>query len=153
MKSDEGTGSTPLTPQLLYALRYYFGNRKVLIALAVVALLGGMILNWNWLVAAGLAPIILALAPCAAMCAAGLCMSKMGQKSCDSQTRTVNDPVSKVLAGPDIRETQALSSATPTAVQPSTSEAGSEAPPKPSAAAEREISVNPTIRTGEKSDA
>lgn len=34
-------------------------------------------LNWGWLVAAGIAPILLAVLPCAAMCALGLCMPGM----------------------------------------------------------------------------
>lgn len=34
----------------------------------------------SWLVAAGAAPIILSLAPCAVMCALGLCMG-MGKRS------------------------------------------------------------------------
>ena len=38
----------------------------------------GTYLGWGWLVAAGIAPVLLALAPCAAMCALGLCMSQSG---------------------------------------------------------------------------
>jgi hypothetical protein len=43
---------------------------------AVVAL--GLVLNWSWFVAVGAAPLILSLAPCAAMCALGLCMNMRG---------------------------------------------------------------------------
>ena len=50
------------------------GGRRIWIALAVILLFGGAALNWGWLVAAGIAPLLLALAPCAAMCALGLCM-------------------------------------------------------------------------------
>jgi hypothetical protein len=39
-------------------------------------------LSWSWLAALGIAPLLIALAPCAAMCALGLCASKMGGKSC-----------------------------------------------------------------------
>ena len=63
---------------------HYLGNRKVLLVLAVAIVGAGLALNWSWLVAAGIAPILLALAPCAAMCALGLCMSRMGGKSCSS---------------------------------------------------------------------
>jgi hypothetical protein len=150
MKSDDSTDSAPLTPQLLYALRYYVGNRKVLIGLAVVALAGGMALNWSWLVAAGLAPIILALAPCAAMCALGLCMNKMGQKSCDSQTNNADDAVSKVSAAPETHETHALPSTT---LEASSSETGSKITVVPSAAAERKFSADPTTKAKEKYDA
>jgi len=34
----------------------------------------GLAVNWSWLVAVGLAPLILSLGPCAVMCALGLCM-------------------------------------------------------------------------------
>lgn len=60
-------------------------NRKVLVVLTVAVVGAGLVLNWSWLVAAGIAPILLALAPCAAMCAAGLCMNKMGGKSCSAE--------------------------------------------------------------------
>jgi len=63
--------------------RPYLGGRRGLILLAVAVLGAGAALNWGWLVAIGLAPILLALAPCAAMCALGLCM-KGGGKSCSS---------------------------------------------------------------------
>jgi len=39
-----------------------------------------MVLKWDLLVAAGIAPLILGLLPCAAMCALGICMSRMGGK-------------------------------------------------------------------------
>ena len=68
---------------------HYLGNRKVLALLAVAIVGTGLALNWSWLVAAGIAPILLALAPCAAMCALGLCMSKMGGgKSCSDGKNT-----------------------------------------------------------------
>ena len=61
-------------------------NRWALI-LGVFALVGaGLALGWPWLAAAGLAPLVLAVLPCAAMCALGMCM-KGGKdgKSCHSQ--------------------------------------------------------------------
>ena len=66
-------------------LVHYLGNRKLLVVLALTVVGAGLALNWSWLVAAGVAPILLALAPCAAMCALGLCMSKMGGKSCAAE--------------------------------------------------------------------
>ncbi len=38
-----------------------------------VAVAASLYLGWPWLVAAGLAPFILAMAPCAVMCSVGLC--------------------------------------------------------------------------------
>lgn len=64
-------------------------NRWVVV-LGVFALAGaGLALGWPWLVALGLAPVVLAVLPCAAMCGLGLCM--MGgkdSKSCHTQADT-----------------------------------------------------------------
>lgn len=68
------------------AARSYFGSRRGLIVLALAALASGVALNWSWLVAAGVAPILLAVAPCAVMCALGLCMSKMTGRSCSTES-------------------------------------------------------------------
>jgi hypothetical protein len=54
-------------------LRYSLGGRRGLIVLTVATLGAGAYFNWDWLVAAGIAPLLLALAPCIAMCALGLC--------------------------------------------------------------------------------
>lgn len=51
-------------------------NRLMMAGAAVV--IGGLVFNWGWLVAIGVAPILLAVAPCGIMCALGLCM--MGMK-------------------------------------------------------------------------
>ncbi len=56
---------------------HYLGNRWVLLALGGVVLIIGGALNWSWLVAAGIAPVLVAVAPCAIMCALGLCGMKM----------------------------------------------------------------------------
>ncbi len=69
---------------ILYALRYYLGGRRGFLILAAVALIGGLAFNWNWLAAVGVAPLILAVAPCAVMCAFGLCMNRMTGGSCKS---------------------------------------------------------------------
>ena len=42
--------------------------------------------QWSWLVAAGIAPLLLSTAPCAVMCGLGLCMGRMGDRSCSSGT-------------------------------------------------------------------
>lgn len=68
---------------VLNAARYYLGNRRVLLILGAVVLLAGIGLNWGWLVAAGIAPILLSTLPCLVMCGLGLCM--MG-RSCEKQS-------------------------------------------------------------------
>jgi hypothetical protein len=74
-------GELSLARTTLALLRHYVGGRRGLIVLAVAATGIGLYLSWGWLAAAGIAPLLLALAPCAAMCALGLCASKMGSKS------------------------------------------------------------------------
>lgn len=66
--------NTSLTRDVLSAVRYYLGGRRALLILAVVAAAAGLALNWNWLVAVGLAPILLSTSPCLVMCAFGVCM-------------------------------------------------------------------------------
>ncbi|MEQ8393701.1 hypothetical protein [Thalassobaculum sp.] len=73
-----------LAHDLLGLARHYLGRRRVLLVLAGLALAAGLALNWGWLTAAGIAPILVSLLPCAAMCGLGLCMSKGGGKSCSA---------------------------------------------------------------------
>ena len=68
---------TPLWRDGLTIARYYLGNRWALLAIGTGVLIAGAALNWSWLVAVGLAPLLLAVAPCAIMCALGLCAMKM----------------------------------------------------------------------------
>ena len=58
----------------------WLNSRSVLIGAAVVASAGALFFSWDWLVAAGAASIIVGVLPCLAMCAAGLCMGRMGRK-------------------------------------------------------------------------
>jgi len=55
-------------------------RRAGMLGVGGAATLAALALGWPWLVAAGLAPLILAFAPCAAMCALGLCAHNMGGK-------------------------------------------------------------------------
>src|SRR2546427_11491026 len=65
--------------------RHYLGGGQALVILATAALIGGVALNWNWLVAAGIAPLLLTALPCLVMCGLGLCMNKLIGGSCASQ--------------------------------------------------------------------
>jgi hypothetical protein len=68
-------------PQLiLAALRGFARDRRVLIAAGVLALVLGAGFNWSWLIAVGVAPVLLAVLPCAAMCALGLCAMSMNHQ-------------------------------------------------------------------------
>lgn len=81
-------GGQSLAKIVLGLSRYYLSGRRGLIVLTVAALGAGAFFNWGWLVAAGIAPLLLALAPCAAMCALGLCMNKAGSKSCSDEPKS-----------------------------------------------------------------
>lgn len=75
------TAATPLMRELLYAAWYYLGGRRGLWILAAGALVAGLAFNWSWLVAAGIAPVLIAVLPCVAMCALGLCANKMAGRT------------------------------------------------------------------------
>ncbi len=69
--------------------RQLFGNRFGILAVAAIVLGLGAYSSWGWLVAAGIAPLLLSVAPCVAMCALGMCT--MGMKS------KANAPMEKIL--------------------------------------------------------
>jgi hypothetical protein len=55
-------------------------NRRTLfMGLAIAGGAAGMFVGWDWLVATGLASLILGVLPCVAMCAFGLCAGRMMQ--------------------------------------------------------------------------
>ncbi len=85
---------------MMNAIWPYIGGKRGLIVLAVGIAGGGMVMNWGWLVAVGIAPILLAVAPCAAMCALGLSMHKGGGKSRSSANKTPAEG-SDLKRGPD----------------------------------------------------
>jgi hypothetical protein len=78
------TANGSLTRDWLYAARYYLGNRRAILLLATTAIIAGIALNWGWLVATGIAPILLAALPCLIMCGLGLCMNRFLGGSCES---------------------------------------------------------------------
>jgi len=59
--------------------RSMLGNWKLWLVLAAVALVAGAAFNWSLLVAVGAAPLLIAVLPCVAMCALGLCAHKRAQ--------------------------------------------------------------------------
>ncbi len=68
------TADASLGRDLLNATRYFLVNRWALLALVSLAVITAMIFGgWGWLVAAGLAPIILSALPCLVMCGLGAC--------------------------------------------------------------------------------
>ena len=59
--------------------RGWANRRNLFIGLAVAGGAAGMFFGWDWLVAAGLAGIVLGVLPCLAMCALGLCANRLMQ--------------------------------------------------------------------------
>ncbi len=93
--------SVSLAQGAVNAIWPYVSGRRGLMVLAIGVAGAGMAMNWGWLVAVGMAPILLALLPCAAMCALGLCMKKKdGGKSCSSGDKTPAEG-SDFKGGPD----------------------------------------------------
>jgi hypothetical protein len=80
MTTSESTKAVSALPgDLTSTIRRHLGNRRLLLAVAILALVAGAALNWGWLVALGIAPVLLSLLPCAVMCALGMgCMKMMG---------------------------------------------------------------------------
>ena len=103
---------TSLARDGILLARHYLGSRNVLLALAAIAIVAGIGFNWNWLVATGLAPVLVAALPCAVMCGLGLCFHRLFGASCASeQSRpTVAADRADEIAAPPNRAT-AISSA------------------------------------------
>ena len=102
------TGQPSLTQDILSLLRYWLTSRTGLIIGAIVLVVGGLALGWGWVVALGIAPIILSLAPCAVMCALGMCMmgkGMSGQSSCakDGSATDADKTAAKSGAAPLVK--------------------------------------------------
>jgi hypothetical protein len=75
---------TTLTQDVRALLKHWLRGWRGLTVLGVAGVAAGLWLGWSSLVAAGLAPLLLGVLPCIAMCALGLCMRHGGKSSCDS---------------------------------------------------------------------
>jgi hypothetical protein len=64
-----------IAQSILDSIWPYATGRRGLLLLAVLVAIVGITLNWGWLVAVGAAPLLIAILPCAVMCALGLCMN------------------------------------------------------------------------------
>ncbi|MBA3518823.1 MAG: hypothetical protein H0T75_14560 [Rhizobiales bacterium] len=78
---DSTARQTSLSQDIGSYLRYQLRGRRGLIAATVVLALPALWLGWPWLAAAGVAPLLIAVAPCAVMCGLGLCVSRACTKS------------------------------------------------------------------------
>jgi len=87
---------------ILSRVRSWIVTPRGLTIAGIAAIAIGLALNWAWLVAAGAAPIILSLAPCAVMCALGLCMG-MGKRSDAAGAKPGNSSAMSVPPRPSPR--------------------------------------------------
>jgi hypothetical protein len=105
------TSERPLGRDLSYAARYYLRNRWTLVALASLAVILGLYFGgWGWLVAAGLAPIVLSTLPCLIMCGLGVCMMCRGQKQ-STVSRDAVDASTSTAPGVSKRDSSSVSAA------------------------------------------
>ena len=128
MPSGAGQPDTTLTRDLLYAARYYLGRSRTWMILAAAAIATGLVFNWNWLVAAGLAPVLLSILPCLFMCAFGVCMMCRSAKEQSPSVRTaaqaplppaaaIDRLATEAIAGDSVPGiTQSIAAASPEAV-------------------------------------
>lgn len=72
------------------------GRHRLLLGGAALALLvASFAWQWSWLVALGVAPLLISAAPCLAMCALGLCMHRMGSRASDAAP---NEPTARLTS-------------------------------------------------------
>ncbi|MCT7378510.1 hypothetical protein [Chelativorans salis] len=97
---------TSLGADIYRYIRYQLRGRRGLIAAAVALAIPALWFSWPWLVVAGVAPILVTLAPCAIMCALGLCTmracSSSGAQgsSCSKAQACDGAPATSVTATP-----------------------------------------------------
>ncbi|MBI1201917.1 MAG: hypothetical protein GC182_05325 [Rhodopseudomonas sp.] len=88
------TAEPSLGHEMLYAARYYLGSPLGLLALGGLAIAVGLYFGgWGWLVAAGLAPIVLSTLPCLVMCVFGVCTMCKSRKTQSEESDAVADPM------------------------------------------------------------
>lgn len=82
--------SAAMTPRVwrVLTLGDRLGRLSAIVVWLTAAVGIGLFFGWSWLVAAGLSSVVLAILPCAAMCAAGLCMGRSGSKCSDSSSKS-----------------------------------------------------------------
>ena len=104
-------GETTLMQDIGSYVRHQLRGWRGVIAASVILAVPALWFGWPWLVAAGLAPLILAVAPCAVMCAAGLCMHKIGKKPTvgSNTSQDVADTMAqRISAGAESEQSQSF---------------------------------------------
>lgn len=78
MQASDPSARTAASAGMSGGLGALLHDRRVLIVAAIALAVVGIWAGWGWVVALGVAPLILALAPCLIMCAFGFCMMGKG---------------------------------------------------------------------------
>lgn len=88
MNRTQSTGSSKVVGSSVrrVTIRRHVTNKWVLLAVAGLALVSITAASWSWLVAAGIASVLLSVLPCLVMCGLGLCMHKFVGASGAPQT-------------------------------------------------------------------
>ena len=89
-----GAPAAPLRDRLAAILR----DRRALLLLGTVPVAAGLAWQWSWLTTIGVVPFVLSVAPCAAMCALGLCMAGKGARSCPTRQAGDDSPAASTQA-------------------------------------------------------
>ena len=71
-------------------------HRWLVSGIALALLVAGFVWQWSWLVAIGVAPLLISAAPCIAMCALGLCMHRATNHASTVQQ---DAPVARLTSG------------------------------------------------------
>lgn len=98
MSQDTNLTKPSLAGGLSGRLGPYLGGRRGLLVLGGIALTLGAGLNWSWLAAAGITPVLVGLLPCAAMCALGLCLPRLMRPNADQQVAPLDMSSNRVPA-------------------------------------------------------
>jgi hypothetical protein len=86
MSGELVTSKTPLALGWQHRWPPILRGWRLPLAVGLVAVAAGLAWQWSWLVAIGVAPVLLSVGPCAAMCGLGLCMAGMGGRSCQMKS-------------------------------------------------------------------
>jgi hypothetical protein len=98
------TASLPTGAATRLSLARLVRSRLAIGAVAIGVIAVAAVWQWSWLAAIGAAPLLLSVAPCAAMCGLGLCMHRMGGRSCgtvNSQTPATQPDPGQIANSPD----------------------------------------------------
>lgn len=83
---------TTFSSDLFRAVRYYLRGRRGWHVLGGIVVTVGLAFNWGWLVTAGIAPILISVLPCVAMCAVGVCCMRKRAGTSAADTVPDQDP-------------------------------------------------------------